>query len=357
MSRPPMPMIAVFYRLAIDVLFLSELEFVSMRLCVFSSKPYDELYLRPALENECELIFLPVHLTVNTVALAEGAAGICCFVNDDLSAGVLEALVERGVKFILLRCAGFNQVDVAAAKRLNLVIARVPEYSPYAVAEHAIALILALNRNIHRAHNRVREGDYSLQGLMGFDLHGKTVGIVGAGKIGRAFAAIAKGFGCNLLICDPVADPASCTLGRWVDFDTLMQQSQIVSLHCPLTPQTHHLINARALALMPAGAMLINTSRGALVDARAVIDSLKSGHLGYLGLDVYEEEGDLFFEDLSNQVIQDDVFARLTTFPNVLITAHQAFFTREALTRIAQVTLANLRAIEQGTAVAANRVA
>jgi D-lactate dehydrogenase len=328
-----------------------------MRLCVFSSKPYDEHYLRPALSGECELVFLPVHLNINTLALAEGAAGVCCFVNDDLSAEVLEALAVRGIQFILLRCAGFNQVDVAAAKRLKLVIARVPEYSPYAVAEHAVALILALNRNIHRAHNRVREGDYSLQGLMGFDLHGKTVGLVGAGKIGRAFAAIMRGFGCTVLICDPVADPASCDWARWVDFDTLMQQSHIVSLHCPLTPSTHHLINARALALMSAGAMLINTSRGALVDARAVIDALKTGHLGYLGLDVYEEEGDLFFEDLSNQVIQDDVFARLTTFPNVLITAHQAFFTHEALTRIAQVTLSNLRAIKQGVPTPANLVA
>lgn len=328
-----------------------------MRICVFSSKPYDEHYLRTALESECELVFLPVHLNRNTLALAEGASGICCFVNDDLSAPVLEALALRGIQFILLRCAGFNQVDVAAAKRLKLPIARVPEYSPYAVAEHAAALILALNRNIHRAHNRVREGDYSLQGLMGFDLHGKTVGIVGAGKIGRAFAAIVRGFGCTVLICDPAADPASCDWARWVDFDTLMQQSHIVSLHCPLTPHTHHLINARALALMPRGAMLINTSRGALVDARAVIDALKSAHLGYLGLDVYEEEGDLFFEDLSNQVIQDDVFARLTTFPNVLITAHQAFFTHEALTRIAEVTLLNLRAIKQGTLISANMVA
>ncbi|HRH75781.1 MAG TPA: 2-hydroxyacid dehydrogenase [Cellvibrionaceae bacterium] len=327
-----------------------------MRVCVFSSKPYDEAYLRPALAAECELLFLPVHLNSNTVALAEGATGICCFVNDELSAPVLTELKSRGVQFILLRCAGFNQVDIIAAKQLGLQIARVPDYSPYAVAEHAMALILGLNRNIHRAHNRVREGDYSLQGLMGFDLHGKTIGIVGAGKIGQAFAAIVRGFGCNLLICDPAADLASCDWARWVDFDSLMQQSQIVSLHCPLTPQTRHLINERTLALMPKGAMLINTSRGALVDTQAVIDALKSGHLGYLGLDVYEEEGDLFFEDLSNQVIQDDVFARLTTFPNVLITAHQAFFTHEALSRIAEVTVLNLRAIKQGTLIAANRI-
>ncbi|HEY6529626.1 MAG TPA: 2-hydroxyacid dehydrogenase [Cellvibrionaceae bacterium] len=328
-----------------------------MRVCVFSSKPYDEEYLSPALAADCELIFLPVHLNEHTVSLAEGAEGICCFVNDDLSASVINALAKRNIQFILLRCAGFNQVDVAAAKNAGVLVARVPEYSPYAVAEHAAALILSLNRKIHRAHNRVREGDYSLQGLMGFDLHGKTIGVVGAGKIGRAFAAIACGFGCTVLICDPIADPASCNWARWVDLDTLLEQSQIVSLHCPLTPQTHHLINDRTLALMPIGAMLINTSRGALVDARAVIEALKSGHLGYLGLDVYEEEGDLFFEDLSNQVIQDDVFARLTTFPNVLITAHQAFFTHEALSRIAQVTLLNLRAFKQGASIAANRIA
>ncbi len=327
-----------------------------MRLCVFSSKPYDEQYLRPALEADCELMFLPVHLNLSTLALAEGATGICCFVNDDLSASVLEGLFARGVKFVLLRCAGYNQVDIAAAKRLGILIARVPEYSPYAVAEHAVALILALNRNIHRAHNRVREGDYSLQGLMGFDLHGKTVGVVGAGKIGRAFGAIAQGFGCKLLVCDPFVDPAKCTWGELVDFDTLIRQSKIISLHCPLTPETHHLINARALALMPAGAMLINTSRGALVDARAVIHALKSCHLGYLGLDVYEEEGDLFFEDLSNQVIQDDVFARLTTFPNVLITAHQAFFTHEALTRIAEVTRLNLLGFKLGSSQPENLV-
>lgn len=324
-----------------------------MRLCVFSSKPYDEEYLRPALGAECELVFLPVHLTMDTVALAVGAEGICCFVNDDISAPVITALTNLGVRFVLLRCAGFNQVDVVAAKKAGLCVARVPEYSPYAVAEHAVALILALNRNIHRAHNRVREGDYSLQGLMGFDVHGKTVGVVGAGKIGKVFSAIMRGFGCRLLMCDPAAEPNS-ELGTWVDFDTLMQQSHIVSLHCPLTPQTRHIINSRSLALMPPGAMLINTSRGALVDARSVIGALKTGQLGHLGLDVYEEEGDLFFEDLSNQVIQDDVFARLTTFPNVLITAHQAFFTHEALTRIAEVTLANLRAFKAGQPTQAN---
>lgn len=326
-----------------------------MRLVIFSSKPYDEQYLRPALSTECEILFLPVHLNKDTVALADGAQGVCCFVNDDLSSGVLEALAKRGIRFVLLRCAGFNQVDISAAKRLGIVVARVPEYSPYAVAEHAVALILSLNRNIHRAHNRVREGDYSLQGLMGFDVHGKTVGVVGTGKIGNAFCKIMLGFGCRLLIFDPKVDQHP--LGQVVDFNTLMRESHIVSLHCPLTPQSHHLINASTLALMPPHAMLINTSRGALVDARAVIDSLKSGHLGYLGMDVYEEEGDLFFEDLSNQVIQDDVFARLTTFPNVLITAHQAFFTHEALTRIAQVTLLNLRAIELGVPIPANLVA
>ncbi|MEY4589192.1 MAG: hypothetical protein RL497_1268 [Pseudomonadota bacterium] len=319
-----------------------------MRVCVFSSKPYDELYLRPALADACELLFLPVHLNSHTASLVEGAVGVCCFVNDDLSAGVIEVLAKSGIQFILLRCAGFNQVDLNAAKKAGIFVARVPEYSPYAVAEHAVGLILALNRNIHRAHNRVREGDYSLQGLMGFDLHGKTVGVLGAGKIGRAFCKIMQGFGCTVLICDPNVDVNTQLPGQLVDFPTLMQQSQIVSLHCPLTPQTRHIINAQTLALMPPRAMLINTSRGALVDTPAVIDALKSGRLAYLGLDVYEEEGDLFFEDLSNQVIQDDVFARLTTFPNVLITAHQAFFTHEALARIAEVTHHNLCAFIQG---------
>jgi D-lactate dehydrogenase len=322
-------------------------------LCVFSSKPYDEQYLRPALGAECELVFLQVHLSLDTIALAEGAEGVCCFVNDDISAPVIAALAKLGVRFVLLRCAGFNQVDLAAAKQAGLFVARVPEYSPFAVAEHAVALILSLNRNIHRAHNRVREGDYSLQGLMGFDLHGKTVGVVGAGKIGKAFCAIMRGFGCRILICDPVTEVCD-ELGQWVDFDSLMQQSHIVSLHCPLTPQTRHIINKRTLGLMPHGAMLVNTSRGALVDARSVIDALKSGQLGYLGLDVYEEEGDLFFEDLSNQVIQDDIFARLTTFPNVLITAHQAFFTHEALTQIAQVTRLNLLAWKHNTGLEVN---
>lgn len=327
-----------------------------MRVCVFSSKPYDEQYLRPALSATCELLFLPVHLEIATVKLAEGCVGICCFVNDDLSSIVIEALAALGIRFVLLRCAGFNQVDLTAAKKAGIYVARVPEYSPYAVAEHAVALILALNRNIHRAHNRVREGDYSLHGLMGFDLHGKTVGVVGAGKIGQAFCRIMAGFGCTVLICDPSADDISPTLGQRVDFTTLMQQSHVVSLHCPLTPQTRHIINSQSLALMHSKAMLINTSRGALVDTSAVIDALKSGHLGYFGLDVYEEEGNLFFEDLSSQVIQDDVFARLTTFPNVLITAHQAFFTHDALTRIAEVTAHNLSAFAEGNPLAAHCV-
>jgi D-lactate dehydrogenase len=320
----------------------------TVKVVVFSSKPYDERFLREALAADHELQFFPAHLTGQTALLAGGADAVCCFVNDDLSAPVLAQLLAAGVRFVVLRCAGYNQVDLVAAKQLGIWVARVPEYSPHAVAEHALALILALNRHIHRAHNRVREGDYSLQGLMGFDLYGKTLGVVGAGRIGLAFCRIMKGLGCRVLIADPQVGDEARELGECVALESLLAQSQVVSLHCPLTAQTRHLMNAERLAMMPKGAMLINTSRGALIDTPAVIDALKSGQLGYLGLDVYEEEADLFFEDLSDQVIQDDIFARLTTFPNVLITAHQAFFTREALRSIAQVTAANLAAFAAG---------
>lgn len=319
-----------------------------MRVALFSCKPYDKQALEAANQGQFEFVPLDTHLDEHTYPLAQGCQAVCCFVNDQLNAKVLQGLAALGVRAIALRCAGFNQVDLAAAKALGLPVARVPEYSPYAVAEHAVGLILALNRNIHRAHNRIREHDYSLQGLMGFDLHGKTVGIIGGGKIGTAFGKIMHGFGCSLLITDPNPTAAVAQLGECVSLPQLLQQSDIISLHCPLTPNTHHLINAHSLAEIKKGAMLVNTSRGGLVDTKAVIAALKSGHLGYLGLDVYEEEADLFFEDLSNQVIQDDVFARLTTFPNVLITGHQAFFTREAISQIAAVTLNNLRAFSNG---------
>lgn len=319
-----------------------------MLITMFSSKPYDRLFFAPAAAPH-EILYLEPHLTEKTVGLAAGSEVVCCFVNDVLSEPVLRQLKELGVRLVAMRCAGYNNVDLPAAKQLGLPVCRVPEYSPHAVAEHAVGLILALNRNIHRAHNRIREHDYSLNGLMGFDLYGKTVGVIGAGRIGRAFIDIMLGFGCEVLVHDvDVVDPALALRVRYTALAELWPACDIISLHCPLTPATHHLIDGEALAQMKQGVMLINTSRGGLVDTPAVIRGLKNGQVGYLGLDVYEEEADLFFEDLSNQVVQDDVFARLTTFPNVIVTGHQAFFTREALAKIAQVTLANINAFAAG---------
>lgn len=314
-----------------------------MKVAFFSSKPYDHVFFDQH-NTVHTLQYIANTLNSDTVALAQGFDAVCCFVNDDLCESVLKQLHAYNISLVVMRCAGYNNVDVAAATRLGITVARVPEYSPYAVAEHTVGLILTLNRHIHRAYNRVRESDYSLHGLMGFDLHGKTVGVVGTGKIGRAFINIMQGFGCRIVVFDP-SKPAIDNVEQ-VSLEALWQQSDIVSLHCPLTPQTHHLVNAQTLAQMPQGAMLINTSRGGLIDTQAVIQSLKQGHLGYLGIDVYEEESDLFFEDLSDTIIQDDVFARLTTFPNALVTGHQAFFTREALDKIARVTLENMRAFE-----------
>lgn len=321
-----------------------------MRITLFSSKPYDRDSF--ALANQARghrLHFLDARLDADTAALAAGSEVVCAFVNDDLGAGVLERLKAGGTRLIALRSAGYNHVDLSAAATLGLPVVRVPAYSPHAVAEHAVALVLALNRRIHRAFNRTREGDFSLHGLTGFDLHGKTVGVVGSGQIGATFARIMLGFGCQVLLHDPQPDAALSTLGaRYVDLDELLAGSDIVSLHCPLTPTTRHLINPASLARMKQGAMLINTGRGALVDTPALIDALKSGRLGYLGLDVYEEEADLFFEDRSDQPLQDDVLARLLTFPNVIVTAHQAFLTREALAAIATTTLDNVDAWQAG---------
>jgi D-lactate dehydrogenase len=318
-----------------------------MRITMFSSKPYDHGFF-DAHNQGHEIRYVEPHLSEQTVDLARGAEVVCCFVNDQLNAKVLSGLCNLGVRLVALRCAGYNNVDLPAAKRLGLPVCRVPEYSPYAVAEHAVGLILALNRNIHRAHNRIRENDYSLNGLMGFDLHGKTVGVVGVGKIGRVFIDIMVGFGCQVLVYDLVENPDVASRARYVTLPELWSRSDILSLHCPLTPATRHLINDSVVDALKPGVMLINTSRGELVDTLAVIRGLKSGRIGYLGLDVYEEEADLFFEDLSNQVMQDDVFARLTTFSNVIVTGHQAFFTREALEKIAEVTLANINAFAGG---------
>jgi D-lactate dehydrogenase len=311
---------------------------------LFSSQHYDQDSFSSAPgATQLALHFQGARLTEDTAALAEGYEVVCAFINDDLSAPVLTRLKAGGTRLIALRSAGYNHVDLAAAKRLGLTVVRVPAYSPHAVAEHAVALILALNRRLHRAYNRTREGDFSLHGLTGFDLHGKTVGVVGTGQIGLAFARIMAGFGCQLLAYDPYPNPEVEALGaRYLDLPELLRESRIISLHCPLTPQTRHLINPQSLASLQPGAMLINTGRGALVDTPALIDALKSGQLGYLGLDVYEEEAQIFFEDRSDLPLQDDVLARLLTFPNVIVTAHQAFLTREALAAIAATTLENI---------------
>lgn len=321
-----------------------------MKIAVFSTKPYDQSHLSEFNEqHNHELTFFEPRLNADTAVLAAGHDVVCCFVNDTVDAAALEVLANKGVRLIAMRCAGFNNVDLKAAGKLDIEVVRVPEYSPHAVAEHAVALILGLNRNIHRAYNRVREHDYSLNGLLGFDVHGKTVGVIGTGKIGATFARLIKGFGCRVLVADPYPNAELVAEGfEYVTLDEIWQQADIISLHCPLTDQTQYIVSAGAIAKMKPGVMLINTSRGALVDTGAVIGGLKSGHIGYVGLDVYEEEADLFFEDYSNQVLQDDVFARLLTFPNVIITGHQAFFTKEALDAIAHVTLSNITAFAQG---------
>lgn len=320
-----------------------------MRVAVFSTKPYDERFLNAANRDAGhDLVFLDARLSPPTAVAATGADVVCAFVNDDVGADVLTELAALGVKLVALRSAGFNHVDLVAAAEAGIAIARVPEYSPHAVAEHTVALILALNRRIHRAYARVREGNFALEGLLGFDLHDRTVGTIGTGKIGRTFMKIMAGFGCHLLAHDLYPNAEAEALGaRYVGLQELLGQSDIISLHCPLTPETFHLIDGEAISAMRRGAMLVNTSRGAVIDTNAVIDGLKSGQVGSLALDVYEEEGDLFFENLSDHVIQDDVFARLLTFPNVLITGHQAFFTADALQAIADVTVANITAFER----------
>jgi D-lactate dehydrogenase len=315
-------------------------------LTLFSAKPYeiDAFNLANAPRGHT-LRFLEHRLDAGTAALASGSAAVCAFVNDRLDAAALEALHGCGVRLIALRSAGFNHVDLSAAARLGLTVARVPAYSPHAVAEHAVGLILSLNRKLHRAYARTREGNFSLTGLTGFDLHGRAVGVIGAGKIGMCFARIMAGFGCVVSLHDPTPSDEALASGLpLVSLDELLTSSDILSLHCPLNAHTRHLINAASLAKLRPGVMIINTGRGALLDTRAVIDALKRGHVGYLGLDVYEEEEALFFQDHSADIIQDDVFMRLLTFPNVLITAHQAFLTREALGNIADTTLDNVEA-------------
>ncbi len=320
-----------------------------MKVAVFSSKPYDRRSLEAANEADGhELFFLESRLAAATAPLAAGYAAVCAFINDELNAVTLEILAAGGTRLIALRSAGFNHVDLKAAQELGIKVLRVPAYSPHAVAEHALALIMTLNRKTHRAYNRVREGDFSLNGLLGFDVHGKTAGIVGTGKIGLILGEILAGMGCKVLGYDPYPHDHFKKIGTYVDFQELLRESHIISLHCPLTPESHHLINKETLAQMRQGAMLINTSRGALIDAQDVTESLKSGKLGYLGLDVYEQEADLFYENLSGTIIQDDIFQRLLTFPNVLITSHQAFFTENAMKNIAETTIGNITDFEKG---------
>ncbi|MGD2078996.1 MAG: 2-hydroxyacid dehydrogenase [Chloroflexota bacterium] len=320
-----------------------------MKVAVFSTKNYDRQYLDAANEDlGHELTYFEARLTRSTVPLARDFPCVCVFVNDEIDAHVLLQLQRGGTGLIALRSAGFNHVDLEAAQQLGMKVVRVPAYSPEAVAEHTIALLMALNRKTHRAYNRVREGNFSLDGLLGFDLHGLTAGIVGTGKIGEATSRIFNGFGCHLLGYD-LRPNANCeALGmRYVSLDELFREADIISLHCPLTPDTRHMINSASISRMKRGVTILNTSRGALIDAQAVLVGLKSGQIGHLGLDVYEEEADLFFEDLSDQIIQDDVFARLLTFPNVIITGHQGFFTERALANIAQTTLQNIHDVEQ----------
>lgn len=323
-----------------------------MKIAFFSTQPYDKEYFE-RYNTAHEFVFFEARLNAQTVNLASGCSGVCAFVNDQLNAGVIKSLHDLGITIIALRCAGFNNVDLAAAKSHQITVVRVPAYSPHAVAEHALALIMTLNRKTHKAYNRVREGNFSLDRLTGFDLYGKTVGIIGTGKIGQCFASIMKGLGCKVLAFDLIADKDMEADGvTYLPMLELLQQSDIVSLHCPLTEQTKHLINDLTLAVMKKGAMLINTSRGALIDTGAVIKALKKGTLGYLGIDVYEQEEKLFFHDLSENVIEDDILVRLMGFPNVLITSHQGFLTDEALTQIALITMDNITRFEAKETVA-----
>lgn len=319
-----------------------------VRVTVFNTKSYERETLDAALKPGLQLIYLEPRLLPQTAALAAGSRAVCAFANDDLGAATLEVLADVGVELVALRSAGFNHVDLDTADRLGIAVARVPAYSPHAIAEYTMGLVLSLNRKIHRAHNRVREGNFALEGLLGFDMHGKTFGIIGTGRIGAILARIAAGFGCILLGNDVAPDAECEALGmRYVSREEILGRSDILSLNCPLTPDTLHLIRHETLPLLKRGMMLVNTGRGALVDAAAVIDGLKDGIIGSLALDVYEEEADIFFKDLSGTVLQDDVFARLLTFPNALITAHQGFFTDTAIANIAETTIANLVAFAE----------
>ncbi|WP_312209668.1 2-hydroxyacid dehydrogenase [Pseudescherichia sp.] len=319
-----------------------------MKLAVYSTKQYDKKYLQQVNESyQYDLEFFDFLLTEKTAKTAHGCDGVCIFVNDDGSRPVLEELKKQGVKFIALRCAGFNNVDLDAAKELGLRVVRVPAYSPEAVAEHAVGMMMTLNRRIHRAYQRTRDANFSLEGLTGFTMHGKTAGVIGTGKIGIAALRILKGFGMRLLASDPYPSAAALELGvEYVDLPTLFANADVITLHCPLMEDNYHLLNRDSFAQMKDGVMIINTSRGGLIDSQAAIEALKTQKIGALGMDVYENERDLFFEDKSNDVIQDDIFRRLSACHNVLFTGHQAFLTAEALISISETTLENLRQLE-----------
>ncbi|OHU88000.1 MULTISPECIES: 2-hydroxyacid dehydrogenase [Pseudoalteromonas] len=326
-----------------------------MKVVLFSSQNYEKPFFSQALDEHpnIDLHYVTESLNEQTVALCQGFDAICVFVNDTLNEAVLSKLAEFGIQVVALRCAGFNNVDIKMANKLGIKVVRVPAYSPEAVAEHCIALMLTLSRKTHKAYNRVREDNFDLNGLLGFNLHNKTVGVIGAGKIGQALISILNGFGANVLVYDPNVGEGSYTLAS---LDMLLKQSDIVTLHCPLTDSTHHMIDDNAFAKMKKGVMLINTSRGALIDSAACIRALKSRTLGYLGLDVYEQESELFFKNRSEEIIQDDIFSRLISFPNVLVTGHQGFFTQEALEQIAAITLFNLNEVAQGNTQLTNQV-
>ena len=320
-----------------------------MKIAVFSAQPYDRQFLDAANAAEGhELYYFEAALGPESVALAAGYEAVCIFVNDVANAGVLEALKAGGTGLVALRCTGFNNVDLAAAARIGIKVVRVVSYSPNSVAEHAVALLLAVNRKVHRAYNRTRDSNFALDGLMGFDLYGKTAAVVGTGKIGRVFARIMVGFGCNVIGYDPFPSEEFEALGaRYVGAGEIGANADIISLHCPLSPENHHIVNAERLARLKRGALLVNTSRGGLVDTEAAIESLKSGQLGGLALDVYEQEGGLFFRDLSSTIVTDDVLQRLVAFPNVIVTGHQAFFTREAIGTISETTLRSASEFEK----------
>lgn len=321
-----------------------------MKLAVYSTKQYDRKYLE--LVNKdfgFELEFFDFLLTPKTAKMAEGCQAVCLFVNDDGCREILTELAAIGVKILALRCAGFNNVDLEAAKELGIQVVRVPAYSPEAVAEHTVGMMLSLNRRIHRAYQRTRDANFSLEGLIGFNMHNRTAGIIGTGKIGVATMRILKGFGMRLLAFDPYPSEQALELGaEYVDLKTLYAESDVISLHCPMTPENHHLLNKQSFDQMKDGVMIINTSRGGLIDSTAAIDALKQQKIGSLGMDVYENERDLFFEDKSNDVIQDDVFRRLSSCHNVLFTGHQAFLTEEALTSISVTTLQNISQLDKG---------